>query len=126
MFVLKNYNTGMSRKLFKAKQHHPFEVKGPLGESLGVSKSGLHMAFCAGTGVLPLLDLVAHVLYTAMGINDQIGVGEDCIGPDFRLKLYVSYRSPSEAVGLDLLRYVEAYLKKTNKPYFELAQVKIS
>jgi hypothetical protein len=72
--------------------NHHYEVRGPLGESLGVRKEGLHFAFTAGTGVLPLIDLVAHIFYTALGINKQIGV-VDHIGPGFRLKLYVSYRS---------------------------------
>jgi NAD(P)H-flavin reductase len=100
---------------------HQFEVRGPLGEPLGVKKSGLHVAFTAGTGVLPLLDLVAHIFYTALGINSQIGVSaDDQVGPDFRFKLYVSYRSEKEAVGLKLLEAIHGYFKRTGNPSFEL------
>jgi NAD(P)H-flavin reductase len=73
MLVIKNYNAGLSGKL-----HDPdndlleYEVKGPLGQSLQVQKSGLHIAFTAGTGVLPILDLVAHLLFTTMGLNKAL------------------------------------------------------
>jgi len=36
-----------------------FEVKGPMGKSLNVHPDGLHLAFAAGTGILPFMDLVA-------------------------------------------------------------------
>ena len=39
-----------------------FNIKGPMGRGLEITKSGLHVAFCAGTGVLVFLDLVAHLL----------------------------------------------------------------
>ena len=39
-----------------------FNIKGPMGRGLEITKSGLHIAFCAGTGVLVFLDLVAHLL----------------------------------------------------------------
>ena len=39
-----------------------FYIKGPMGRGLEMQNSGLHVAFCAGTGVLVFLDLVAHLL----------------------------------------------------------------
>lgn len=36
-----------------------FYIKGPMGRGLQLADSGLHVAFCAGTGVLVFLDLVA-------------------------------------------------------------------
>lgn len=37
-------------------------VKGPMGKGLRLQPSGTHVAFCAGTGVLVFLDLVACLL----------------------------------------------------------------
>ena len=39
-----------------------FNVKGPMGKGLCIEPSGVHVAFCAGTGVLVFLDLVSHML----------------------------------------------------------------
>ena len=39
-----------------------FNIKGPMGKGLCIEESGVHIAFCAGTGVLVFLDLIAHLL----------------------------------------------------------------
>ena len=39
-----------------------FQIKGPMGKGLCMEESGVHVAFCAGTGVLVFLDLVSHML----------------------------------------------------------------
>lgn len=39
-----------------------FNIKGPIGKGLCIEESGVHVAFCAGTGVLVFLDLVSHML----------------------------------------------------------------
>ena len=37
-------------------------MKGPMGKGLQVDKTGIHIAFTAGTGSLLFLDLVAHIV----------------------------------------------------------------
>ena len=52
-------------KILKIKQEMPneiFYVKGPMGKGLQLSQRGIHIAFCAGTGALIFLDLVAYLL----------------------------------------------------------------
>ena len=39
-----------------------FFVKGPMGKGLQIEERGVHLAFCAGTGVLVYLDLVGHLI----------------------------------------------------------------
>ena len=39
-----------------------FNIKGPMGKGLCMEQSGVHVAFCAGTGVLVFLDLISHLL----------------------------------------------------------------
>lgn len=96
-------------------------MKGAVGENLGCSKTGLHIGFGAGTGVLPLMDLVAHIFYTHAGINEMIGVNDhDCIQPGFKFKFYVSFRSAEEAIALEFLDAVAAYFKARENDAFEL------
>lgn len=45
-----------------AKSDDTFYVKGPMGKGLQVEERGVHIAFCAGTGVLVYLDLVGHLI----------------------------------------------------------------
>lgn len=33
-----------------------------MGLSLGINKTGTHIAFAAGTGILPFVDLIAHLI----------------------------------------------------------------
>ena len=39
-----------------------FNIKGPMGKGLCIEESGVHVAFCAGTGVLVFLDLLSHLM----------------------------------------------------------------
>ena len=39
-----------------------YEIKGPMGLGISLKQSGRHIAYTAGTGVLPFIDLVAHLL----------------------------------------------------------------
>jgi hypothetical protein len=122
MLVIKNYNAGLSGMLNDPENDlAEYEVKGPLGQSLQVQKSGLHIAFTAGTGVLPIMDLVLHLLLTTLGLNKSLGVGTgDEVGPDFRLRLYVSHRTRKEAIALDLLEAIHELYKQKGDPSFEL------
>ena len=39
-----------------------YYIKGPMGRGLQLQPTGQHVAFCAGTGALVFIDLVAHLL----------------------------------------------------------------
>lgn len=94
MFIIKNYEAGLSRLIHKDLDNKGFEVNGPLGEPLGVQTSGTHIVFAAGTGVLTFLDLVAHMVYCTLGITNKIGVNDnDILRPDFKLRFFASYRN---------------------------------
>ena len=71
LFTIKNYNqpTGLSQRFFSYNSEN-FEVKGPMGKPLGVSPSGVYVAFAGGTGVLPFMDLVAQLAFANLGITD--------------------------------------------------------
>ena len=91
---------------------------GPIGKSLGHSSFGTHVAFCSGTGILPLIDFVAYVARKVLiGDNDKSGsvqrglnvtsteISSNSDGPGyepFKFILHVSFESESESIGLEL------------------------
>ena len=65
LFNVKNYGNpkGLSEKLHQVPQRSLlYEVKGPMGKGLLVQKTGVHIAFAAGTGILCFVDLVGHLI----------------------------------------------------------------
>lgn len=63
--------------------------KGPMGKSLGVKRSGTHLAFAAGTGAITFMDLSAYVARFVLGELDEKESAE--ISDDFRFEYYVTY-----------------------------------
>ena len=101
-----------------------------MGLPLGVQTEGTHIAFAAGTGILPFIDLVAHlllVLVSGNGTAVNSGAGPDLlegsankVNPDaFKLVLYTSFLDEDEAVGLELINALQELCQKLNKPIFE-------
>ena len=45
-----------------SKTQSDFIIKGPMGKGLDIQPAGVHIAFTAGTGILPVIDLVAYLL----------------------------------------------------------------
>jgi hypothetical protein len=95
-------------------QSQIFEIKGRMGLSLGVQSQGTHIAFAAGTGILPFIDLVAHLLLVLISGNgtavnsdsgaDLLQGSANRVNPDtFKLVLYTSFLDEEEAVGLELI-----------------------
>ena len=66
--TVKRYNqNGLSTRL--TQNGKIFRVSGPLGKSLTVDPAGLNVAFVAGTGVLPFMDLAAFVARHTIGMS---------------------------------------------------------
>jgi len=70
-----------------------------MGRSLGVDMNGLNVAFAAGTGVLPFMDLIGYLARQTLTIE---GVDSESPGADFFLWFNVRLNS-DEAVGDELL-----------------------
>ena len=72
-----------------------FSIKGPMGRGLDIQKSGLHIAFCAGTGVLVFLDLVAHLLMRNIFLSklpeEKVDPQFKVLKDDFEFHLYVAF-----------------------------------
>jgi len=59
---------GLSSK-FYADNDGLFGLTGPLGKGLGLlpTSKGVHIAFSAGTGILPFVDMISKLLLQEMG-----------------------------------------------------------
>jgi len=77
-------------------------IKGPMGKSLGVKRSGQHIAFAAGTGTITFMDLSAYVARFVMGEMDESESKQ--IADDFKFTYYVTYFDEEQSCGLRLLR----------------------
>ena len=62
---------GLSSHLFndlkKSKTAEVVQIKGPMGSGLQIGTTGTHVAFAAGTGILPMIDLIAHLILRVIG-----------------------------------------------------------
>jgi len=108
---------GLSARMFQsstARDGSQWMVKGPLGKSLGVKRSGEHLAFAAGTGAITFMDLSAYVARFVMGEMDDKEASQ--IGEDFKFTYYVTYFNEEQSCGLKMLRL----LKELNSKHFDL------
>ena len=82
-----------------------FYVKGPMGKGLQMAQKGIHVAFCAGTGALIFLDLVAYLMIKnsfrklANIVPDNMKQLDD----DFEFHLYCSWEDKQYAMGLEIM-----------------------
>lgn len=61
--------------------------------------SGTHVAYAAGTGILPFIDIIGHLII-ALAAPDLLEGSPNRLTDDFKLVLYTSFHSEDEAIGL--------------------------
>lgn len=76
VFVCKKYATEGGLSHFLHTSSNPLgQIKAILGKGLGIrEEGGTHLAFTAGTGVLPFMDLVALMLRVNLGLLKPKGL----------------------------------------------------
>ena len=93
-----------------------FFLKGPMGRGLEMKNTGLHVAFCAGTGILAFLDLVAHLLmrniYTTKECFELIDLQFHKLKDGFEFHLYVAFEETEKAIGLEICEALERVNQK--------------
>ena len=125
-------------------EEYPYIIKGPMGRGLDLQKSGIHIAFTAGTGVLPFLDLVAYMIRLNLGLLKEKAIVTEENGPqesrrqmvnevqqqidfsNFKFLLFTSYRTAREAFGRELckgLGYITESKGLKNFEYIERLSV---
>ena len=101
-----------------------------MGKGLCLEPGGVHVAFCAGTGVLVFLDLISHMLlrsYYKHCVKDQSKVPKEMkqLRDDFTLLFYVSMLSMDSEIGLNICEALEKVNRKLGETNFKLT-VRIS
>ena len=77
-----------------------------MGTGLNIKRDGTYLAFVAGTGILPFMDLIALM---AKGGSD--------LGSKFKLTLFASFHTRADALGIELLEALDAKQKSSGKLY---------
>lgn len=96
-----------------------FQVSGPIGRSLNIDTAGLNIAFVAGTGILPFMDLVSYVARRTLDLqNVDSASKESLLDKGFHLWM-CSRMNPREPIGHELL----SSLATCNKSQFSYDQV---
>ena len=88
-----------------------------MGKGLGLKKTGTHIAFTAGTGILVFVDLVAHLVRRHLGLmtkNEQETAEEG-----FKFILFASFPNEKEVIGMDLCEGLTKLCEKTGNKNFE-------
>ena len=76
-----------------------------MGRSLFIDQNGLNVAFAAGTGILPFMDLIGFLARDTLKINEKIGA-KSTLEANFFLWFCVRLNS-AEAIGHDLMQSLE-------------------
>lgn len=106
-----------------------FNIKGPMGKGLCIEESGVHVAFCAGTGVLVFLDLVSHLLLRAYYKHyvepSKVPQHMHQLKDDFEFLFFVSMLSMDSEIGLNICEALQKVNRKLGETNFKLT-VRIS
>lgn len=94
-----------------------------MGKGLSIPTTGRCIAISGGTGILVFIDLVAHLI---LRIIEEMG-GPSLTLPEqdsaeridlqnFTFELYTAFRSPEEAIGLELIDCLTSLCEKHSLP----------
>ena len=99
-----------------------FYVKGPMGKGLQMAQKGIHVAFCAGTGALIFLDLVAYLLIknSFKKLSKIIPENMKQLYDDFEFHLYCSWEDRDQAIGLEIMEMLEKVNDRLGMTNFKL------
>ena len=98
-----------------------FNIKGPMGRGLELDAKpkGIHIAFCAGTGALVFLDLVAHMLmrniFRSKLRDEEVDPQFKRLQDSFQFHLYVAFLDGDSTIGLELCETLERVNAKLAK-----------
>jgi NAD(P)H-flavin reductase len=112
VFTIKNYKQekGLSFKFFETDQRAEYKIKGPMGKGLAPAQFGTHIAFCAGTGALCFVDIMAHIALAVMGQLSPADIDAGSIDiRQFSMHMYASFPSRREGVAYELMEALHNY-----------------
>ncbi len=131
---LYNYPRAVSRFILTTdhtSSYNNFQLSSPMGVGLGIEKqdNGHYVAITAGTGIVPMMDLVCYLFRknlteAASGKGVAITGFEDerfdLLGDNFHLELWATFAKREEVVALELLQTLEELSEKGGFNNFKL------
>ena len=93
-----------------------------MGKGLQMDQKGIHVAFCAGTGALIFLDLVAYLLIknSFKKMSKIIPENMRALHDDFEFHLYCSWEDRDQAIGLEIMEMLEKVNDRLGMTNFKL------
>jgi len=104
-------------------------MEGPFGRGLELKKSMKAVAFVGGTGLLPFLDLLDHLLMKSIyavlkKTNDskaeQLFNKNSQLGDDFEFSLNGTFLNEEEFIGREWIRQLYKINKENNLKFFNM------
>jgi len=116
--TIKDYKLkgALSSAIANSANYDLFQVSGPMGRKLEIDTAGLNVAFVAGTGILPFMDLISYIARRALGVQNV--EDESLLEKGFHLAM-CTRMDPDEPIGHELL----SSLMKVNHSQFSWDQV---
>ncbi|KRX02685.1 Cytochrome b5-like heme/steroid binding domain [Pseudocohnilembus persalinus] len=126
-----DYQYALSKQIHENKQKLNFEIQGPQGLGLRLNKNnqGNFFIFCAGTGILPFMDLLNFFLNKAIFLAAKEILGSSKKAEEFTslksyeieeplknftLKVYASFNSQEDFIGKDIIEPLQQINDKFN------------
>ncbi len=115
----KNYKQakGVSMRINESTSDN-YDIQGPMGKGLGIEKSGTHIAYTAGTGILVFVDLIAYLIRRNLGLMSEPEASQ-IDDKDFKFIFYASFPSKEEGIAMDLCQGLDALCKQHSINNFE-------
>jgi len=137
--VIKRYNFdgALSKQLHEMSigEKSSILIEGPIGRGLelGNNPKGTRVILCAGTGILPFLDLLNYLLMKTMynelkkKFNEQIAESINVFkenyatasDPTFNVQFFGAFPNPNEIPGGDILNKLALVSQKSENPIFK-------
>lgn len=118
-FVIKRCalsDSSLSKQLIDAEKFHRFYAYGPIGKPFDFkpeNTEGINMIFCAGTGILPFMDLFAYLGRKMMKKSGYYQDEEfDEISDKAYFIIYAYFPTRKDAIGIELVEAVQKIYKK--------------
>ncbi|KAL4484234.1 hypothetical protein ABPG72_003518 [Tetrahymena utriculariae] len=132
-FIIKKYNFSgaLSKKLHEQNTQIDYQIYGPLGNGLGFSeytKNQEICILCAGTGILPFLDLFDFLLKKQIQQSipdhakdlDPFNINYNQYFEGCRFTVYAAFQQIDDFVGREWIMYLSQLSKHSNNNLFKI------
>ncbi|CAD8078937.1 unnamed protein product [Paramecium sonneborni] len=126
--IIKKYNfpNALSAQIFQHQGN--FWIQGPFGRGLELQSNSKCVAFVGGTGLLPFLDLLDHLLIKSIYLTNKEKQSQiqsffpqfDQLDESFEFTLLASFQNEDEFIGKEWIRKLYSISKTNNLKLFDM------